>query len=32
VVVQEVARLEAADERRLFGESLPPGLVLVDEE
>jgi molecular chaperone DnaK (HSP70) len=31
VMVQEVAQLEAADERRMFGESLPPGLVLVDE-
>lgn len=29
-MVREVAELEAADERRIFGESLPPGLVLVE--
>ncbi|MCZ7687082.1 MAG: hypothetical protein M5U28_53390 [Sandaracinaceae bacterium] len=29
-MVREVTRLEAADERRIFGESLPPGLVLVE--
>ena len=29
-MVREVGYLEAADERRIFGESLPPGLRLVD--
>ncbi|MCB9593778.1 MAG: hsp70 family protein [Sandaracinaceae bacterium] len=29
-MVREVTELEEADERRLFGESLPPGLVLLD--
>ena len=29
-MVREVTRLEAADERRLFGESLPAGLSLVE--
>ncbi|MBX3270470.1 MAG: hsp70 family protein [Sandaracinaceae bacterium] len=29
-MVREVTQLEEADERRLFGESLPPGLVLLD--
>ena len=29
-MVREVTRLEEADERRLFGESLPAGLVLVE--
>ena len=29
-MVQEVTHLDAADERRVFGESLPPGLRLVD--
>ena len=29
-MVREVAALEAADERRIFGESLPPGLSLVE--
>ncbi len=29
-MVREVTTLEEADERRLFGESLPPGLVLVE--
>ncbi len=29
-MVREVTKLEAADERRIFGESLPPGLSLVE--
>lgn len=29
-MVQEVTHLEAADERRIFGDSLPPGLRLLD--
>ena len=29
-IVREPSRLEAADERRIFGESLPPGLSLVE--
>ena len=29
-MVREVTELEAADERRIFGESLPPGLALVE--
>ena len=29
-MVEEVTQLEEADERRIFGESLPPGLRLVD--
>jgi hypothetical protein len=29
-MVAEVTRLDAADERRVFGESLPPGLRLLD--
>ena len=29
-MVREVTRLEAADERKIFGESLPPGLSLVE--
>jgi len=29
-MVSEVVQLDAADEQALFGESLPPGLVLVD--
>lgn len=29
-MVQEVTHLDAADERRIFGDSLPPGLRLVD--
>ncbi|MEM9189534.1 MAG: Hsp70 family protein [Myxococcota bacterium] len=29
-MVREVTHLEAADERRIFGESLPPGLRLID--
>jgi molecular chaperone DnaK (HSP70) len=29
-MVREVTHLEAADERRMFGESLPPGLRLLD--
>jgi molecular chaperone DnaK (HSP70) len=29
-MVREVTKLEAADERRVFGESLPPGLSLVE--
>ncbi|MFO0697431.1 MAG: Hsp70 family protein [Polyangiales bacterium] len=30
-MVREVTHLEAADERRVFGESLPPGLRLLDD-
>jgi molecular chaperone DnaK (HSP70) len=29
-MVEEITHLEAADERRIFGESLPPGLRLID--
>jgi uncharacterized protein YjeT (DUF2065 family) len=29
-MVREVMQLEEADERRVFGESLPPGLRLLD--
>lgn len=30
-MVREVVHLDAADERRIFGESLPPGLRLIDD-